>query len=234
MNKKLLRIIQLSFWSMIIVIFLLSVYTLLNTNINSLLDKNRWEFIGNIANVLSLVGIVITAFVLFPSSTLKKIQNKLLHETFPNDGSQLAQLKNYDALMFTVSNAGMPLWMMRTYQPKAIGLIGTNISADNIRKITDYADEQGIKHFARILENPDAVARTKEESQEIINKLKEAGYTSIAFDITGGKIPMSIGAFSAAEDNRLDSLYITAEYDEKGPIASTVNPLLLSSGHAKS
>ncbi|RMD85019.1 MAG: TIGR02710 family CRISPR-associated protein, partial [Candidatus Dadabacteria bacterium] len=51
-----------------------------------------------------------------------------------------------------------------------------------------------------------------------------------AVDVTGGKVPMSLGAFMAAEEAGTPSIYVTAEYDARlqRPRAETARVVRLS------
>jgi hypothetical protein len=65
----------------------------------------------------------------------------------------------------------------------------------------------------------------------MIDEAKAEGVKQIAVDITGGKTPMSIGMFLAAEEEKIDSLYVSAKYDKGGAISDSINAILLSSSN---
>ena len=157
----------------------------------------------------------------------KKLQDKIDKENFPAEGTLIIK-KSYDALIFTVSRSDIPNWMIANYKPKVIGLVGSTEYSKSVDAIKEEAEKQGIKVHRRILENPDRVARVNEEAIEIINAIQQDGFEKIAVDITGGKTPMSIGVFLAAEEHGLDSLYVSADYDKGVPIASSIKAILLS------
>ena len=226
-SKKRLFYIKVIFLLAVLLLLILSAYILINNNFNELLNKSSWEIIGNLANILGLIGIAISVFIYQPLSLFKKIQNKIDKENFPTKGTLIIE-KSYDALIFTVSRSDIPNWMIANYKPKAIGLVGSIELSKSVDTIKEEAEEQGIKVHRRILENPDRVARVNEETVEIINTLQKDGLEKIAVDITGGKKPMSIGVFLAAEEHGLDSLYVSADYDKGVPIANSIKVILLS------
>jgi hypothetical protein len=209
----------------VIIILILSVYTLLYGNFNSLFTPEVWTAIGNIVNGISFVGIVLSFFFLHPLSFLKKMESK----NFPSSSAHPPKT-SYDALLFTVSKADIPIWMMKHYQPKSIGLIGSDEVLESLNKIKEDAKKLEIKIYCRSLvaADVDVVARAKHETLEIIQALLKAGSYHLALDITGGKTPMSIGAFLAAEEEGIDSLYVTAAFDKGRPISETIKPILLS------
>ena len=43
--------------------------------------------------------------------------------------------------------------------------------------------------------------------------MRDAEAKEIAVDVTGGKTPMSLGAFMAAEEFAVQTIYITSEFD---------------------
>jgi hypothetical protein len=51
--------------------------------------------------------------------------------------------------------------------------------------------------------------------------MRAEGVRNVAVDVTGGKVPMSLGAFMAAEEAALDSLYVTTAWRDGKPDAST-------------
>ena len=55
----------------------------------------------------------------------------------------------------------------------------------------------------------------------LLEELKRNGISNVAVDLTGGKVPMSLGAFMAAEEARVDSLYVTVSYEQGQPQPET-------------
>jgi hypothetical protein len=63
----------------------------------------------------------------------------------------------------------------------------------------------------------------------VLTRVKQHSTGVIAVDVTGGKTPMSIGAFMAAEENAADTVYATAEYDASGkPVTSSIRLIPIS------
>lgn len=218
-------------WSLVIIVFTLSVYVLVDkyVEIQGIATNDTWSYVGNLANVLGLFGFVISLFIMMPFKISRSIIKFLKHRTFPATDDVPAELDNYSALVFTVSRPDIPIWLIKAYKPSAVGLIGSAMFSESIETIEAFASEQGIPCFVRALENPDVVERAKRETAEVIKAIKAIGIEDIAVDVTGGKVPMSLGAFLAADEHCLDTLYVTAKYDKGQPISSTIKPLLMTS-----
>ena len=219
--------LKVSLWIMATVIFILSLYIIFSSNFNEMLNKSGWDSVSNINNILGLLGTIISIFIIFPLYLTNKIQAVIKQKVFPDPLEKNLEA-TYEALLFTVSQPDLPIWMIKHYKPKAIGLIGTEERLDSLKDIRDYAKQHGIKIYSRTLESADVIVRTKQETLEIIEDLTAANFKLQALDITGGKTPMSIGAFLAAEEKGIDTLYVTADYNQKGPISGSIKSVLLS------
>lgn len=133
---------------------------------------------------------------------------------FPNVGAELDDEQYRDAIAFTVSHKELPLWVIRSSRPAHIGLIATADSKQAALEIAQQAEKQGIRvHGPVYVENPDDPAEALAQTRLILSRLREAGARHIAVDITGGKTPMSLGAFMAAEEMGVSSLYVASRYD---------------------
>lgn len=133
---------------------------------------------------------------------------------FPNVGAELDNAQYRDAIAFTVSHKELPLWVIRVSRPAHVGLIATADSKPAAREIAQHAEKQGIRvHGPVYIENPDDPAEALAQTRLILSRLREAGAHNIAVDITGGKTPMSLGAFMAAEEMGVSSLYVASRYD---------------------
>ncbi len=133
---------------------------------------------------------------------------------FPNVGAELSGERQWDALAFTVSHKELPLWVIEACRPAHVGLIASELSQAAAQEIASAARQRGIQVQGPVyLENPDDPAEALAKTRLILSRLREAGAESIAVDITGGKTPMSLGAFMAAEEMGVSSLYVASRYD---------------------
>lgn len=72
--------------------------------------------------------------------------------------------------------------------------------------------------------DPQNINEIRLETKLIIEWMSSMGLknSDIAVDVTGGKTTMSVGAFSMAEELKIDTQYIKSDFDEKNkPIAGT-------------
>lgn len=65
------------------------------------------------------------------------------------------------------------------------------------------------------MENPDDPAEARERAQALLHRMRAAGAPRCAVDITGGKTPMSLGAFMAAVEAGVSTLYLASRYDDR-------------------
>ncbi|HWO99022.1 MAG TPA: DUF1887 family CARF protein [Methylococcus sp.] len=177
-------------------------------------SEATWHLIDQIGILLGLL-MGVSWIVGLPLALLKRedIRRWFTRNRFPNVGAELENALRWDALAFTVSHKELPLWVIGTLKPTHIGLIATEASRDTAREIDTYARQRGIDVLTAHLADPDDPAEARAQTRLILTRLREAGAERIAVDITGGKTPMSLGAFMAAEELGVSSLYVTSDYD---------------------
>jgi hypothetical protein len=135
---------------------------------------------------------------------------------FPHVGAELAREQHWDALAFTVSHKELPIWVIDTCRPAHLGLIATEQSRTVAEEIAGLARQKGIQVQNPVyLENPDDPAEALVQTRQVLARLRETGAEKIAVDITGGKTPMSLGAFMAAEEMGASTLYVSCGFDAK-------------------
>jgi hypothetical protein len=61
--------------------------------------------------------------------------------------------------------------------------------------------------------DPNDPAVSRSQVALLLSELHQAGCRKIAVDLTGGKLPMSLGAFMAAEEAGVTSLYVATDFD---------------------
>ncbi|MDX8402658.1 MAG: hypothetical protein R8K47_08510 [Mariprofundaceae bacterium] len=163
-----------------------------------------------------------------------EIRRWLRRNAFPDVGGEFdARERRWDGLVFTVSHEGVPQWVMAKIRPHAVAFICSNQSRDTAGRLADKAKSMGIRSLAmhEVDEHdPDDALRA---ARSAIAALREADCEHIAIDVTGGKLPMSIGAFMAAEEAGVDTLYVASSFDSKlkRPDMSTARILRISGGH---
>jgi hypothetical protein len=134
---------------------------------------------------------------------------------FSGVGSEVKKSR-WDALVHLVSNSEVPCWLNMQLKPKAISLLATEQSRSVARIIADDAERLGISVLGvQYIDDPDDPADSRRMAAVVIDKLRENDFDRIAIDLTGGRKPMSLGAFMAAEEAGCDSIYVAAQYDNK-------------------
>jgi hypothetical protein len=148
------------------------------------------------------------------------LRSWLTRNRFPSIGGNPEHTR-WHGLVFTVSRVDVPLWVIAEVQPAGIGLLVTEASRAEGEKIRQRAQQIGISVSIETLNDPDDPAEAKRKTQDLLRRLQEQGLNEIAVDITGGKTPMSLGAFMAAEESGSDSIYVTTAYKDNKPDMTT-------------
>ncbi|WP_374088510.1 hypothetical protein [Methylomicrobium lacus] len=159
------------------------------------------------------------------------IRQWLTRNRFPSIGGR-PELSRWQGLIFTVSRANVPAWVIDQIQPEAVGLLLTDSSQGEGEQIKAQARQIGAKVVIRHIDNPDDPAEVKQKTAEIVREMQESGISPIAVDVTGGKTPMSLGAFMAAEEASIDTLYVTAAYKDNKLDMASANIIAISQAGA--
>lgn len=167
--------------------------------------------LGDITLAIAIPGSII-AF-----SKRDAIRRWLWRNRFPKVGELDGVQKDWDGLLFTVSNPILPEWVLSCVEPKTIALLATSHSLEAAQTVKAYAGERGIRVLPiTLLSDPDDPDEARRRCKELLDALRAAGSQRPAVDITGGKTPMSVGAFMAAEERGVTSIYVTSPVDDKG------------------
>jgi len=150
-----------------------------------------------------------------------KLHNWFKRNRFPSIGGQLEH-SHWQGIIFTVSRKEVPLWVIKQINPMAIGLLSSESSRNAAQEIRVFAQQMGTLIIEEeVINDPDDPAEVNRKAKKIMHELKDKGLDEMAMDITGGKTPMSLGAFMAAEEMGVDSIYVTTEYKDNKPDITT-------------
>jgi CRISPR-associated protein (Cas_Cas02710) len=150
-----------------------------------------------------------------------KLRNWFKRNQFPSIGGQLEH-SHWQGIIFTVSRKEVPLWVIKQINPRAIGLLSSESSRNAAQEIRVFAQQMGTLIIEEeVINDPDDPAEVNRKAKKIMHELKDKGLDEMAMDITGGKTPMSLGAFMAAEEMGVDSIYVTTEYKDNKPDITT-------------
>jgi len=188
----------------------------------NLINDEWWTLLDHYGILLGDILMTFTlGMALFGFIKRNDLRNWLYRNHFPSIGGILDEQTRWQGLVFTVSRAEVPIWVMEKLQPASIGLLISDASQDYGKTIRQKAEQLGIIVFTETIHDPDDPAEANRKTKYLLQLLRENGIENIAVDITGGKTPMSIGAFMAAEEHQLDSIYVTAVYKDGKPDTST-------------
>ncbi|CAA6820306.1 MAG: Unknown protein [uncultured Thiotrichaceae bacterium] len=183
-------------------------------------SKQTWDFLdqwgillGGFASLIAIVAFFLGMIALFKWERLRRHFTK---NRFPNVQDTSDDHANWQGMLFTVSHEQTPLWVIDSCKPAYISLLATQKSRGATEKIMAHAEQQGLTVFDPIyIENPDNPAEVKRETKHLLQRMQAEGVERVAVDITGGKTPMSLGAFMAAEETLATTLYVSTKFDEQ-------------------
>ncbi|MFQ5652960.1 MAG: hypothetical protein ACE5IY_23780 [bacterium] len=128
-----------------------------------------------------------------------------------------------------VSNADQPEWILTWLKPQRVSFLYTafsrKVAAELARKFSQaphnirfFPDADAIGQSQLELGSADDLQESKRIAGDFLRRYLEQGIGKdvIFVDTTGGKVPMSIGAFQAAEELGISSFYVVGT--EKGKI----------------
>lgn len=136
-------------------------------------------------------------------------------------------VERIEAMVIPVSRKVQPEWIICHLQPKHVSFIYTadeNSRNAALELATKYAranddiphavqffpDEKAIRNGEHMVLDPDNPLKSKLLAKTYLRRFIENGISrqKIFVDTTGGKVPMSIGCFQAAEEMRVSSIYV--------------------------
>ncbi len=125
------------------------------------------------------------------------------------------------AMVIPVSRMEQPEWIIRHLEPERVAFLYTEQSKNYaVKLIKLFSDKVHFIHTPMEIEAEKDMIRDPNDPREAkeltakfleyfkINGIKEE---NIFLDTTGGKVPMSIGAFQAAEEMGVSSIYIVGK-----------------------
>ena len=127
----------------------------------------------------------------------------------------LLERQRWDAIAFTISHAEVPIRVLDHHLDAGrVGLIFSEQSRPAAETIKRFLRERGKPApEEQVLQNPDDPAEARRKTRSLLDGWRSEGLTELAVDVTGGKTPMSLGAFLAANDAGIATLYVTSDYD---------------------
>lgn len=159
----------------------------------------------------SLLGIVVIAWAI-----AKWFKRKLLRSSFVGG---TATRKSRKAIIFTIGfQKETIVKAINEQKPEFLGFLHSDESKgvvdDAIKAATHVYEKTKIK--SREV-RPDDFSQVREATVSLVREMMRhwsITQSEIVIDLTGGKVPMSIGAFRAAEELGIDTQYMTSDFDK--------------------
>lgn len=178
-------------------------------NLFGLSDAN-WHTLDQIGVVLGYLPVLLIIVALFKRDALRRW---LTRNRFPSGVSEIQEALNFDGIVFTVSNAEVPRHVIEQLKPQRIGLICTAESQGFADQIKAYFSSQGGSTTIASINDANDPQECRRATYYLLEGLRQSGCERLAVDVTGGKTPMSLGAFMTAEEAGATTLYVTTHFD---------------------
>ena len=180
------------------------------------------QFVSLLDNTGIVLGDFLAIFGIFAGFLAwierRKIRLWFLKTKFEDVGEQFNM--PVDAMVIPVSpRVEQPEWILRHLRPKFVSFLYTDASQSTAQQITGnkefsdiefFPDADQIKNKKYIISNPNDPQESKTLTSMFIDHFlaKQIEMDKIFVDTTAGKVPMSIGAFQAAEEKAVSTVYI--------------------------
>ena len=174
--------------------------------------------------VLSLIGGALVMVALY--SLIDKIR-KRQQPTFGGEASGIPR----KGLIFTVGHQAETIdYALQGQKPQWAGFLCTEQTLGVVDKL--MASQQfPPDYWRREIVDPRDIADVRTKTHALLDWMIRHGLKpeEIALDPTGGMTPMSLGAFSVAQERQIDSQYVRSNYDDQNrPIRGSQELIFLS------
>ncbi len=189
--------------------------------------------LGNspIVIILFALGILLMIAVVTSGAEMIRTRRRLVGEALALD-----MLRK--GIIFTVGlrshqEDSTVLKVFRALKPEFCGFLGTS-RTEKDRVVEGIVEKVGLApdRYKTISVDPINIRGIKDDTAHLIRWLLSQGLSEreIAVDLTGGTAIMSVAAFMAADELKVDTQYIASEFDQSNkPIPGTQRALVVSS-----
>lgn len=192
-------------------------------------DPLTWTIIDQVGILLGyatvaagVLGVLVTWF------KRDSIRRWFRSNRFPAVGGDFTALGPVGGCVFCVSQAELPEWVIEQLTLNRVGLVDTPASAAAGDRIQAFVEARGGLCWRRRIENPNDPECTRVCVSELLEDMVATPGQAIMVDVTGGTKPMSIGAFMAAEEAGVSTIYVTADRSDNRPIDETARIIRVS------
>jgi hypothetical protein len=174
--------------------------------------------------VLSVGGGVASLFGLY--ALFDKLNRRRRLPTFGGEASTTPR----QAILFTMGlQADTMDYTIWGQQPEYVGFLCTEQTLSVVDGvISRHAFREG--HWRREIVEPRDISDVRAKTNALLDWLlrQELAPERIVVDPTGGLTPMSLGAFSVAQERQIDSQYVRSQYQDNRPVPGTQELVFLS------
>lgn len=185
-------------------------------NLIEFVSPQLWQYIGQVSDIwgalLGTLGVLASIIGFFKREQIRRYLKRI---SFSEVGRVIPRSQQYELVIFTVSHATVPLMTIAQTQAKRIALIATEGSKAEAEIIQTQAQSEGRGSKIFIIDDKDDPAEAKATASKAIAYWEGIAPDEIAVDVTGGTTPMSIGAFMAAQQAGVTTIYMKSEYDKE-------------------
>ncbi len=195
--------------------------------------------LGYFVTCVTVAGAVMAWFS--REEVLRWFRRRLSRRRFEGVGDDFDPLREkVEAVIVPVSRRQQPEWILRHLKPKFAGFVYTEKTRHVAEELRGLAGELRIAllddpaAMESGFSDPDDPASNRDAARAMIRAAMEKGVDPrrIFVDTTGGRVPMSVGLFQAAEEAGVSSIYLSGR-PEDGKIdeprnAADGNPIFIS------
>lgn len=183
------------------------------------MNEAAWLLLDRTGIVLGIVtGLATLGAAVWAWVERNDLKRWFRRNTFGAVSQPLPGNTRFDALVIPVSRLEMPCWLLDHAltpgeRPARVALLASKESRDAAAKIETHARTRGVAVVTHVLPDADDTAAFRAQAADCVRQFRRTGARKIAVDTTGGKVPMSLGCFMAAEETGATTLYVSAGYD---------------------
>lgn len=176
--------------------------------------STAWQWLQN-AEAIFTFAILISGWVAW-----SRIKTFISLRQYRSVGDFVDSRRGFRGMVFLISRPDQALWIMGHHNVGAIGIVYTEQSKESAETVRKYAVAQKIHVSAQNqLNDPESVMECLRIVRSQLNGFgDDADPSGLAVDVTGGKTPMSLGAFMAANEFHVEAVYLSHHVEGKTTI----------------
>lgn len=188
-------------------------------------------FLGNspLLILLTATGLILIVVLVTSAYDVIKTKNKIVGE-----GVDFSLKRR--GIIFTIglkshNDNSTVIKAIKELSPQYCGFIGTDKTIEaNIGKTIAHTIGLEENFYREKAVNPNNIREIREDTIHLIQWLLDKGLATneIVVDITGGTAIMSVAAYIAADEKRVDTQYIYSDYRNNKPVEGSQKALMVS------